>query len=499
MAEGRLRVFAMHAARPSFRFCRIAAALAAVLLAPMLFPAAAGAQGPASVADIAARLQDTVVNISTTQTVKDSQDQSAAIPDPKGSPFEQFFDDFFDSPGSGGVPRKVTSLGSGFVYDPSGLIITNNHVIEGADEITINFTDGSKLKVTKVLGHDAKTDLALLKVDPDKPLDAVKFGDSSKMRVGDWVMAIGNPFGLGGTVTMGIVSATKRDINAGPYDDFIQTDAAINRGNSGGPLFNMNGEVIGVNTAIISPSGGSIGIGFAVPSNTALQVIEQLKKYGETRRGWLGVHVQNLSQDIAADFGLQEPKGALIAEVMPKSPAEKAGLKAGDIIVGIGDDEIDSMRDLPRSVAADSIGEAVPVKILRNGKTMQVTVTIGRLPAKEAEADSAGSVDEDDTQPDEESLLGITMTLLTPQLRKQHGIENNIDGVLVTAVAAGSPAAQTTLKPGDVIVEVTDEKVLDPEEVLTRVESVKRAGRKSVVFLISNGKGKLSFIALPVS
>ena len=227
-----------------------------------------------------------------------------AGPGPKGSPFEEFFNDFFDDQEKEGQPRKVSSLGSGFVIDPSGLIVTNNHVIEGADEIIINFTDGTKLKVSKILGHDPKTDLALLKVEPKEPLKAASFGDSSKMRVGDWVMAIGNPFGLGGTVTVGIISATKRDINSGPYDDFLQTDAAINRGNSGGPLFNMDGEVIGVNTAIISPTGGSIGIGFAVPSNSAVQVVDQLKQFGETRRGWLGVHVQNVTGEIAKSYGI---------------------------------------------------------------------------------------------------------------------------------------------------------------------------------------------------
>ena len=261
------------------RFCFMAAWVGLLFAGAPLFTTESLAHGPDSVADVAEGLQDAVVNISTTQTLKGSAENTPSGPGPKGSPFEEFFDDFFDDEEKDGLPRKVSSLGSGFVIDPSGLVVTNNHVIEGADEIIINFTDGSKLKVTKILGHDPKTDLALLKVEPKKPLKAITFGDSSKMRVGDWVMAIGNPFGLGGSVTVGIISATKRDINAGPYDDFLQTDAAINRGNSGGPLFNMDGQVIGVNTAIISPSGGSIGIGFAVPSNSAMQVLDQLKQY----------------------------------------------------------------------------------------------------------------------------------------------------------------------------------------------------------------------------
>ena len=306
------------------RFCFMAACAVLLVCRRGAVPTASLARGPDSVADVAEGLQDAVVNISTTQTLKGSAESTPSGPGPKGSPFEEFFDDFFDDEEKDGLPRKVSSLGSGFVIDPSGLIVTNNHVIEGADEIIINFTDGTKLKVAKILGHDPKTDLALLKVEPKKPLKAVTFGDSSKMRVGDWVMAIGNPFGLGGSVTVGIISATKRDINAGPYDDFLQTDAAINRGNSGGPLFNMDGQVIGVNTAIISPTGGSIGIGFAVPSNSAVQVVDQLKQYGETRRGWLGVHVQNVTDEIAASLGLQEPKGALVANVSPDSPAAAA-------------------------------------------------------------------------------------------------------------------------------------------------------------------------------
>ena len=313
--------------RPRLRRSPVLAAAFAILLAG-LAATPSPARGPDSVADVAEGLQDAVVNISTTQTLKGSAEAAPDGPGPKGSPFEEFFDDFFDDEGGNGLSRKVSSLGSGFVIDPGGLVVTNNHVIEGADEILVNFTDGTSLKVTKVLGHDPKTDLALLKVEPKKPLKAVTFGDSAKMRVGDWVMAIGNPFGLGGSVTVGIISATRRDINAGPYDDFLQTDAAINRGNSGGPLFNMDGEVIGVNTAIISPSGGSIGIGFAVPSNSAVLVLDQLKQFGETRRGWLGVHVQNVTEEIAASLGLAEPKGALVAKVSPGSPAATAGIRA---------------------------------------------------------------------------------------------------------------------------------------------------------------------------
>src|ERR1700693_1733847 len=293
------------------RSCFMAAGVVAVLAHAPFLITASFARGPDSVADSAEGLQDSVVNISTTQMLKGPAESNPTGPGPKGSPFEEFFDDFFDDQDKEGLPRKVSSLGSGFVIDPSGLVVTNNHVIEGADEIIINFTDGSKLKVTKILGHDPKTDLALLKVEPKKPLKAVTFGDSSKMRVGDWVMAIGNPFGLGGSVTVGIILATKRDINAGPYDDFLQTDAAINRGNSGGPLFNMDGQVIGVNTAIFSPSGGSIGIGFSIPSNMAKNIVSQLKAYGHPRRGWLGVKIQQVTPEIAESLGLKDANGAL--------------------------------------------------------------------------------------------------------------------------------------------------------------------------------------------
>jgi serine protease Do len=477
------------------------AAAPALLLASgfALTPTSSFARGPASVADIAEGLQDTVVNISTTQTLKGGKEDAPAVPGPKGSPFEDFFNDFFDDQEKQGVPRKVSSLGSGFVIDPSGLIVTNNHVIEGADEIIINFTDGSKLKVVKVLGHDSKTDLALLKVEPKQPLKAVTFGDSAKMRVGDWVMAIGNPFGLGGTVTVGIISAKKRDINAGPYDDFLQTDAAINRGNSGGPLFNMDGEVIGVNTAIISPSGGSIGIGFAVPSNSAVQVVDQLKQFGETRRGWLGVHVQNVTEEIAESLGMKEATGALVANVSPDSPAATAGIQPSDVILKFDGQPVENMRGLPRAVAATPIGKAVPVEVLRKGQTLDVTVTVGRLPETEEAEDQEQSEPQDKAEPEHEVLLGLSIAQLTDQLREQFKIAKTVEGVLISNVEPNSPAAQKDVKAGDVIVEVTQEKVTDPQEVLARVEAVKKAGRKTVLLLISDAKGGLRFVAVPMS
>src|SRR5680860_201694 len=483
------------------------------ILAVLLVLLATGpglARGPVSVADVAEGLQGAVVNISTTQTLKGPGEPGPSHKGPKGSPFEEFFDDFFDDEDAEGMPRRVSSLGSGFVIDPSGLIVTNNHVIEGADEIIINFTDGSKLKVTKILGHDPKTDLALLKVEPKKPLKAVAFGNSSSMRVGDWVMAIGNPFGLGGSVTVGIISATKRDINAGPYDDFLQTDAAINRGNSGGPLFNMEGEVVGVNTAIISPTGGSIGIGFAVPSNSAIKVLDQLKQYGETRRGWLGVHVQNVTDEIAESLGLAAPVGALVAQVSPDGPAANAGIKPSDVIVRFDGQAIENMCDLPRAVVSAPIGKDVSVELLRGGESLDITVKIGRLPEDEdeeanAEADpeaatgEEGGEDQEMIEPEREDLLGLSIAPLTEALRSKYGIGAGVEGVIITDVEPNSPAAQKHVKPGDVIVEVTQEEVRQPQDVVARLLAVKRSGRGRVLLLLSDAKGELRFVAVPTS
>jgi serine protease Do len=490
-----------HQVVPSVRRSSLVAASLALLLAgaPLLVTSSF-ARGPDSVADVAEGLQDSVVNISTTQTLKGTAENVPNGPGPKGSPFEEFFDDFFDDEDSEGLPRKVSSLGSGFVIDPSGLVVTNNHVIEGADEIIINFIDGTKLKVVKILGHDPKTDLALLKVEPKKPLKAVTFGDSGRMRVGDWVMAIGNPFGLGGSVTVGIISATKRDINAGPYDDFLQTDAAINRGNSGGPLFNMDGQVIGVNTAIISPTGGSIGIGFAVPSNSAVQVLDQLKQYGETRRGWLGVQVQNVTEEIAIGLGLQEPKGALVAKVSPDSPAAAAGLRPSDVILTFDGQPIENMRSLPRAVAATAIGKSVAVELLRKGQPMGLTVTVGRLPeGGEVAEDAVQSEETPAAEPEREDLLGLSIAPLTDELRERYKIGRTVEGVIITEVKPNSPAAQKDVKPGDVIVEVTQEKVKQPQDVKSRLLAVKKSGRRSVLLLLSDAKGELRFVAVPTS
>ena len=487
---------------------RLAAALAVGVI---VSTAPAAARGPELVADVAQPLLDAVVNISTSQTVGGS---SSALPGPKlpqGSPFQQFFDEFNGGDNGGdNVPHRVQSLGSGFVIDPSGLIVTNNHVIEGADEITANFSDGTKLTATLV-GHDDKTDLALLKVKADKPLTSVAFGDSGKMRVGDWVMAIGNPFGLGGTVTLGIVSARNRDINSGPYDNFIQTDASINRGNSGGPLFDMDGEVIGINTAIISPTGGSIGIGFAVPSEIAISVIDQLRQFGETRRGWLGVRIQQVTDEVAQSLAMSgPPRGALVASVDAKGPAAEGGIEAGDVILSFDGEPIDAMHDLPRIVASKPVGKSVTVQVLRAGKEQDLSVTLGRLEEADKVAAAApppadaGAKSEPAPAPEPTPMvstgpLGLTLSDLSAGTRSQFGIADAVTGgAVVTGVADGSPAADKRMQPGDVIIEIAHEAVAAPDDVTRVIDQMKSDGRKNVLLAIQNKDGNQRWVVLPL-
>jgi len=481
---------------------RIAELVARAALATgvmVLLAGAAEAKGPESVAEVAEPLLDAVVNISTSQTVTGSR----GIPVPKlpdGSPFQEFFDEFFDQkPEDDERPRRVQSLGSGFVVDPSGILVTNNHVIEGADEITANFNDGTKL-TAEVVGHDEKTDLAVLRVTPEKPLTALKFGSSEQLRVGDWVMAIGNPFGLGGTVTVGIVSARNRDINSGPYDNFIQTDASINRGNSGGPLFNMEGEVIGINTAIISPTGGSIGIGFAVPADTAVHVIDQLREFGETRRGWLGVRIQSVTDDIAESLSMEKAEGALVAGVTKDGPAEAAGILPGDVIVEFDGRAVESMPELPRMVADEAIGKEVNVIVLRKGERQEVSVTLGRLEDAEKEMSALESEDSapEPPLPVVAGPLGLTLSDLTQPLREKYEIASDVKGVIVTDVAEDSPSFEKRVQAGDVIVEISQEPVATPDDVTARIEALKKDGRKSALLLLSNKDGDLRFVAVNI-
>lgn len=476
----------------------------AVLACCLLFMAQIGtggalAQGPQSVAPLAKRLSGAVVNISTSQRVKGP----SGVPLPRvpdGSPFEDLFKDFFNKKGeSEQRSRKVASLGSGFVIDgEKGLIVTNNHVIDGADEITVNFNDGTKLKVDKVLGRDPKTDLALLKVTPKKQLTSVKFGSSDELDVGDWVLAIGNPFGLGGSVSIGIISAKQRDIQSGPYDDYLQTDAAINKGNSGGPLFNMNGDVIGINTAIISPSGGSIGIGFAVPADIAVPIIDQLAKFGETRRGWLGVNIQSITEDIATSLGVSNKRGALVSSVRKGSPAEKGGLKAGDVILKFDGKEVANMRALPRIVARTAHGKTVTVDVVRKGEPVALQIEVGRL----EEGDRSGSKGKTDKkEPAKETVgkvfLGMTLAPLDDALRKQYGLGQKVRGLVVQKVDETSDAAKKELKPGNVVVEADQKPVFKLADLSAAIARIKERGRKAILLRVEDAKGNLRFVALP--
>ncbi|PCJ86154.1 MAG: serine protease [Hyphomicrobiales bacterium] len=484
----------------------ITVALALALNAPAALPAFA--DGPDSVADLAEKLLPAVVNISTTQRVEANDQRRLPIPRaPDGSPFQEFFDEFFgDKNGKGGDDkngspnrrsRKVQSLGSGFVIDASGIIITNNHVIEGADEITANFADGTAL-IAELIGTDPKTDVAVLKVKSDKPLTAVSFGDSDTMRVGDWVMAIGNPFGLGGTVTVGIISAQNRDINSGPYDNFIQTDAAINRGNSGGPLFNAEGDVIGINTAIISPSGGSIGIGFAVPSNIAESVVVQLQEFGETRRGWLGVRIQQVTDDIAESLAMDDATGALVAGVTAGGPAEDGGIKPGDIILTFDGKEVETMRELPRIVADTTVGKKVAVIVLRDGEEVEVTVVLGRLEEGEkivAAQDKANEEKQKD-KPKPIEALGMTLADITDDLRTEYKIGEDVEGVVITSVTENSNAAEKQVRAGDVIQEISQETVTKAADAVTRIAELREDGRRSVLLLLMREGGELRFVAV---
>jgi serine protease Do len=492
----------------SRHFCLFAALTAAGFVLPAR-PAAA--RGPENIADVAEQVIDAVVNVSTSQKV---DARVTGMPDlPPGSPMEEFFDEFFkkhhgqgggDNGGGGGgddadkAPHRINSLGSGFIIDPSGLIVTNNHVIADADEINVILNDGTKLPA-ELVGKDSKADLALLRVHADHPLKAVAFGDSDKLRLGEWVIAIGNPFSLGGTVTAGIVSARNRDIQSGPYDNYIQTDAAINRGNSGGPLFNLNGEVIGINTAIISPTGGSIGLGFAVPSDAAIPVLDQLRQFGEARRGWLGVRIQQVTDDIAESLSIKPAHGALVAGVDDKGPAKPGGIEPGDVVVKFDGHDIKEMRDLPRIVADTPIGKQVDVVIIRKGKEETHQVKIGRLDETEK---VASNDTKPDTSPDQKSTvqktLGLELSSMSDDLRKKFKIRDNIKGVVVTGVDPSVDTSQPDkrLMPGDVIVEVQYEAVGNPSALQARVDALKAQGKKVAVLLVSNGVGETRFVAL---
>jgi len=448
---------------------------------------------PESFADLAADVSPSVVNITTSAVVAAPTGGAPIVPE--GSPFEDFFRDFMVPEGEGGnEAQRQQALGSGFVISADGFIVTNNHVIDGADEIEIEFFDKTRLKATLV-GRDPKTDIALLKVESDAELPFVSFGDSDTMRVGDWVMAMGNPLGQGFSVSAGIVSARGRELS-GSYDDFLQTDAAINKGNSGGPLFNMDGEVVGVNTAILSPTGGSIGIGFSMASNVVTKVVAQLKEFGETRRGWLGVRIQDVTPDVAEAMNLSVAQGALITDV-PEGPAKDAGLLAGDVITTFNGKTITDVRDLTRTVADSPIGEAVPVVVLREGNEMTIDVTLGRRETAEGEAEAEGELGAVPEAPVQSEVLGMTLKPIDGPTAQELGLPAGSEGLAVVNVDAASEAAAKGLSRGDIIVEAGQRPVTSLKDLNDRIEEAKAGGRKSMLLLVRRD-GDPRFVALSV-
>ncbi len=476
-----------------------AVALAAILLATP-YATRAQTRGPDNVADVAERVQSAVVNISTSQNVNPSQ--GVQMPQlPPGSPFEEFFEEFFKNRSDDDPKRqrKVSSLGSGFVIDPSGIVITNNHVIAEADEIIVNFADGSKLKA-ELLGRDEKVDLAVLRVKPKAPLKAVNFADSDKARVGEWVMAIGNPFGLGGSVTVGVISARNRNIDSSLYDDFIQTDAAINRGNSGGPLFNLQGEVIGINTAIFSQTGGSIGIGFAIPANTVAPLIKQLRDSGEIQRGWIGVSIQAVDDQIAESLGLPAARGALIASVAENGPAQTGGMLAGDVVIRFNGQEVREMRNLPRIVAGTAIGQTVDVVVIRKGKEVTLKLKVAKLaePDKKPNRQTKVEPEQPKPQPALNRPLGLELSVVSEELRRRYKLKSNMKGLVVTSVDPASNAADQNVQAGVVLLQVSGEPVATLAEMRTRVETLRKAGKKSALLLLLTPGGEQRFVAVAI-
>ncbi|MDR3471523.1 MAG: Do family serine endopeptidase [Devosia sp.] len=488
------------------RFSRVSlsGAAALVVLAFMLAgaPAAVALQGPASVSALAAKLSPAVVNISSIHHA--ASVKSLPLPrSPDSSQLRQPLDQNNPDTGDGGIPQDAESLGSGFIISADGLIVTNNHVIDGADDVQIFLTDGTHWPA-KLVGDDTKTDLAVLKIQAGKPLPFVQFGDSSAAQVGDWVMAIGNPFGLGGSVTLGIVSARNRDIQSGPYDSFIQTDASINQGNSGGPLFDMNGKVIGINTAIIAEGGASLGIGFAVPGDLAKPVVDQLIAYGETRRGWLGVGIQDVTEDIASSMGRTDTHGAMVTDITKSGPADGV-IEEGDIILTFDGKAIESMHDLPRIVAETTAGRTVPVTVLRDGKLQTLSVTVGRLedpqqasakPSDKATALALKKPAALGPAPTLSELLGFKLAAIDATNRKAYALPQAAEGLVITSVESGSDADQKGLIPGLLVTEVNQRKVARVEDAEAMVGEARKAGRTAVLFKIVDPTGQGRFIAV---
>ncbi|ODT57950.1 MAG: serine protease [Paracoccus sp. SCN 68-21] len=451
---------------------------------------------PGSFADLAEQVSPAVVNITTTSVVS----QPTGGPSfPEGSPFSDLFREF-GFPGMPGGPegmpqqrrpQRSNALGSGFVISADGFIVTNNHVIDGADQIEVEFYSGQRLPAT-VVGTDPNTDVALLKVESDEAIPFVRFGDSDSARVGDWVLALGNPLGQGFSASSGIVSARNRELS-GTYDDYLQTDAAINRGNSGGPLFNLQGEVIGVNTAILSPNGGSIGIGFSMASNVVSQVVAQLQEFGETRRGWLGVMIQDVTPEMAEAMGLDVTGGAMITDV-PEGPARDAGLLTGDVITAFAGTEVADTRALVRRVAEAPAGETAQIVVMREGDELTLDVTLGRRET----AQGGGTPETPDDEPSESDVLGMSVTVLTPEMATELGAPRDARGLVITGVDPEGPAAEKGLAAGDIITDVNQQTVATLSDLTDRIEEAREAGRRSVLMLIRRG-GEPLFVALPLT
>jgi serine protease Do len=470
---------------------------------PLLFLAAPAYAMPESFAPMVEETQEAVVNISTTQKVKA---QAGLMPfdfkelqnDPRFAPFKDFFHQFGQPPaeqGEAGPESEVTSLGSGFVIDKEGYIVTNSHVIADAEEVTVTFADNTKLPA-KIIGRDSKTDLALLKVKSKTPLKFVNFGDSDALKVGDWVVAVGNPFGLGGTVTAGIVSARGRNINIGPFDDFIQTDAAINRGNSGGPLFNTKGEVVGISTAIFSPTGGSVGIGFAAPSALAKPIIQQLREHGKASRAWIGVKIQVVSDEIANSLGLGAPRGALVVKVDEEGPAAGSGIEAGDVVVRFDGHDIKEMHNLPRLVAGSPIGKRAEVVVWRNGKEIPYQVTLGKLPDDPNMKLAPTEPPSKKEMGRKETLLGMVLSPLNRELRKQYRIAKDVSGLLVRDLVPGSVAMRRGIQPGDVILDIGQKPTESIASLKQALADAQKEGRDFALLRIQRGENS-QFITLP--
>ena len=451
---------------------------------------------PGSFSQIIERVSPAVVSIRVTgrapQTGPAANAPQMEVPEPFKRFFGEEFGFRFGNPGDGrsGRAPRVQGMGSGFFIDADGHVVTNNHVVGDADKIEIMLKDGETFDATLV-GRDPKTDLALLKVKADRAFPFVSFGDSAAAKVGDWVIAVGSPFGLGHTATSGIVSARGRDIGAGPYDDFLQIDAPINRGNSGGPTFNVRGEVIGVNTAIISPTGVSAGIGFAVPSNMAKNVIAQLKTSGTVARGWLGVHIQPVTPDLAAGLGLAKPEGALVSDVTADSPAAAAGIRQGDVIVAIGNKRIERLRELPRLVAAIPAGETARMTLVRDGSEKTVEVRVGKMPDNDRVA--AAKPVAQDAGPQ----LGMSLAALDETLRARFGIPAGIDGVVVVETDPDGIAAEKGIQPGDLIRRISGQAVHEPADIARAVENGSKSDRRALLVLVRRGANEL-YVALPL-